>query len=184
LVTEWSRLRISPRDRLESELLYDTTSRHLTVVGGSRRDAAIRAALRDIQAVLGKADEPLTGQAIELIMAGRWQRQTVKPPQFANAAVIWSEFASAYKARRKLTPGRATPRRGTDPPLLPRRNRHQRGGGAVTAPAWPDTPIPRGRRVKIYEPAKIDVTTLAWGTGGTYWGRALMPPVLRPPARG
>jgi hypothetical protein len=57
-------------DIVESELLYDPTSRHLTVGGGSRRDAAIRAALRDIKAALAKADEPLTGRAIELALAG------------------------------------------------------------------------------------------------------------------
>ena len=57
-------------DITESELLYDPTSRHLTVIGGSRRDAAIRAALRDMTAVLNESDEPLTGRAIELALAG------------------------------------------------------------------------------------------------------------------
>jgi hypothetical protein len=66
-------------DVIESELLYDPTSQHLTVVGGSRRDAAIRAALRDVTAVLEKADEPLTSQAIELAMAGsEHKRATVR----------------------------------------------------------------------------------------------------------
>jgi hypothetical protein len=57
-------------DVVDSELLYDSTSRHLTVVGGSRRDAAIRAALRDVTAVLEESGEPLTGRAIELALAG------------------------------------------------------------------------------------------------------------------
>ena len=57
-------------DVVESALLYDPTSRHLTVVGGSRRDAAIRAALRDVTAVLEKSSEPLNGRAIELALEG------------------------------------------------------------------------------------------------------------------
>ena len=57
-------------DVVESELLYDPTSRHLTIVGGSRRDAAIRAALRDVTAVLAKSGEPMNGRAIELALEG------------------------------------------------------------------------------------------------------------------
>jgi hypothetical protein len=57
-------------DIIESELLYDPTSWHLTVVGGSRRDAAIRAALRDVTKVLEDSIEPLNGRDIEQVLAG------------------------------------------------------------------------------------------------------------------
>jgi Bifunctional DNA primase/polymerase, N-terminal/AAA domain len=57
-------------DVAESELLYDPTGRHLTVIGGSRRDAAIRAALRDVTRVLEDSGEPLNGRAIELALEG------------------------------------------------------------------------------------------------------------------
>ena len=64
-------------DVFESELLYDRTSRHLTIVGGSRRDAAVRAALRDVTAVLKKSAEPMTGRAIELALEGSEHKRAV-----------------------------------------------------------------------------------------------------------
>lgn len=49
----------------ESLLHYDEHSRHLSLVGGSRRDAAARAALDDVLHLLAQTPEPLSGRTIE-----------------------------------------------------------------------------------------------------------------------
>lgn len=48
----------------ESRLVYDPSSRRLSIGGGSRKDAAARAALEDIVKLLGK-DDGLSGKKIE-----------------------------------------------------------------------------------------------------------------------
>lgn len=49
----------------ETQLAYDTATRHLTLAGGSRKDASARVALPAILAVLDEASEPLSGRNIE-----------------------------------------------------------------------------------------------------------------------
>lgn len=53
----------------ETQLAFDPTTRRLTLAGGSRRDAAARSALFDVLAVLGGAEEPLSGRQVEEAMA-------------------------------------------------------------------------------------------------------------------
>lgn len=53
----------------ETQLAFDPTTRRLTLAGGSRRDAAARSALFDVLALLGDADEPLSGRQVEEAMA-------------------------------------------------------------------------------------------------------------------
>jgi hypothetical protein len=56
-------------DVAESKLEYDSTTRRLTIAGGSRRDAKADKALDDVRAVLRKADTALSGRAIEAELA-------------------------------------------------------------------------------------------------------------------
>ena len=51
-------------DRPECELRYDPTTRHLTIAGGSRRDAEARAALPDVLAILTPAGIEKSGRQI------------------------------------------------------------------------------------------------------------------------
>lgn len=53
----------------ESQLLYDSATRALTIANGSRRDATTRGALDAILAVLKAATEPLSGRAIKKSLA-------------------------------------------------------------------------------------------------------------------
>jgi hypothetical protein len=49
----------------EGQLVWDATTRRLTLAGGSRKDAAVAAVLADIKAALTEAGEPLSGRAIK-----------------------------------------------------------------------------------------------------------------------
>jgi len=57
-------------DQHESQLAYDSQTRHLTLDGGSRTDQKHRRALDDVLAALDEAKEPLTGRAVEMVLAG------------------------------------------------------------------------------------------------------------------
>ncbi len=56
-------------DRRESELQYDPTTRRLTVAGGSRREAAARAVLPDVLAVLAPRGTELSGRQIKTALS-------------------------------------------------------------------------------------------------------------------
>lgn len=53
----------------ETQLGYDATTRHLTLAGGNRRDAAARSALFDVIGVLTAAGQPLSGRQVETELA-------------------------------------------------------------------------------------------------------------------
>lgn len=53
----------------ETQLSFDPVTRHLTLAGGSRRDAAARSALFDVIGVLIAAGHPLSGRQVESELA-------------------------------------------------------------------------------------------------------------------
>jgi hypothetical protein len=62
----------------EALLGYDGITRHLSLAGGSRKDAAVRAALVDILKLLEKSPEGLSGRQIEERVTGDHKRQAVR----------------------------------------------------------------------------------------------------------
>jgi AAA domain len=54
----------------ESLLTYDRTTRRLAIRGGSRREAAARAALTDVLGLLDNTEEPMSGNRIETALVG------------------------------------------------------------------------------------------------------------------
>jgi hypothetical protein len=86
---------------LESQLAYDGVTRHLTLAGGSRRDAAARAALDDVLAALKDAGEPMTGRGVEMALAGSdHRRDTVRR---ALALGIRTEVIATAPGPRRST---------------------------------------------------------------------------------
>jgi hypothetical protein len=62
----------------EALLGYDGVTRHLSLAGGSRKDAAIRAALVDVLKLLEKSPEALSGRQIQEQVTGDHGRQAVR----------------------------------------------------------------------------------------------------------
>jgi AAA domain len=57
-------------DQHETQLAYIADTRRLTLAGGSRVEQKSRRALADVTAALDEAGEPLTGRAVEMVLAG------------------------------------------------------------------------------------------------------------------
>jgi hypothetical protein len=107
-------------DVLESQLAFNPASRHLTLAGGSRRDAAARAALVDVLAVLKDAREPMTGRGVEMALAGSdHKRDTVR--RALGLGIRTEVIATAPGPRRStLHSLPSAPVRGSAPPVRQR----------------------------------------------------------------
>ena len=62
----------------ETQLTFDPTTRRLTAVGGTRKEAKAREALADVLAVLETADEALSGRAVVDLLEGSCPRDIVR----------------------------------------------------------------------------------------------------------
>lgn len=58
-------------EQSEGQLMYDPATRHLSYVGGDRKDAEARSVLPDVVDVLLESDHPLSERAIKDILRGR-----------------------------------------------------------------------------------------------------------------
>lgn len=65
-------------DVREGELGYNSMTRRLTLIGGSRRDATVAAVVSDVVSVVGTADHPLSGREIEEALKGRRVQHLVR----------------------------------------------------------------------------------------------------------